>query len=495
MSETCPSPDSRGSGAPVVRRLLGGREGDVVALRFLGLGVLPALAGAVLSMLVRAQLTWPETGVVAPETYTSLVTVHGVFMVFGFVFPVLFSAIPALVGNLVPGEPRQQSRLWFVSFGLFAVSAFGSISLIFFGSEGAASGWLGSVPLATFRSAAAGSGAAQDVLSAVLVGLSLSGLVSVIAFFRDLRQWPHRVPFEWHTLSAALGVVGLGFFAFGSAHVLLLLERAEIVSVLSPPEASVAGVFASGGGDPALFASLVGAAQRAFVLAVYLAAVAVSFGVGSWRAAEAEGGRAWDALLLLALIDALLSLVAAALHQLDGIHWLSLGLAALRAALVVSLLVLPIWAWCRLRSGLQSPAGLYAGAALAFVVLSFVAEIVLYVLPVLRGTPVATASFHLLYAGAGWMTICSVLSRLWAFRFRAPIERRLTLGHVAMTLVGVLVFAVLFGVLGSHGHARYDFDGSVPALDISLSVVAVFLAVSQLFVPVNFAWSLIKSKG
>ncbi len=97
-----------------IRRYIFCTDHKVIGIQYILTGFAMAMVGGALAMLIRLQLAWPEKqwpllemllpkgmagGIMAPEFYISLVTMHGTIMVFFFVSYVLVSGL----GNyLVP---------------------------------------------------------------------------------------------------------------------------------------------------------------------------------------------------------------------------------------------------------------------------------------------------------------------------------------------------------------------------------------------------------
>src|SRR5574342_178133 len=105
----------------------------MIGRQFLFLGLFMLLIGGTLAMMVRWELAWPETavpgfnwipepymygGIIPPQTYNALFTMHATLMIFFVVMPIMVGAfgnflIPLMIGTrvvmissfLVPGGP------------------------------------------------------------------------------------------------------------------------------------------------------------------------------------------------------------------------------------------------------------------------------------------------------------------------------------------------------------------------------------------------------
>jgi cytochrome c oxidase subunit 1 len=107
-------PPSRHDEPGFVRRYIFSTDHKVIGIQYIVTGLAMALVGAALAALIRLQLGWPEEqwpllsqllpkgymgGVMTPEFYLAVVTMHGTIMVFFFISYVLVSGF----GNyLVP---------------------------------------------------------------------------------------------------------------------------------------------------------------------------------------------------------------------------------------------------------------------------------------------------------------------------------------------------------------------------------------------------------
>lgn len=121
------------------RRYVFSVDHKVIGKQYLGLSLLMALLGGFTAYLVRWQLAWPETpvplmgwvpepimyeGVIPPNTYNALFTMHGTIMIFFVAMPFVLGAfgnylIPLMVG----AEDMAFPRLNMMSFWTLAVAS------------------------------------------------------------------------------------------------------------------------------------------------------------------------------------------------------------------------------------------------------------------------------------------------------------------------------------------------------------------------------------
>ena len=158
----------------LLRRYVFSTDHKVIGIQYILTGLVMAVAGAGLALLIRLQLGWPTDpkpllgalfpggmpgGIMTPEFYLALVTMHGTIMVFFFVSYVLVSGfgnylIPLQIGARDMAFPFLNMLSYWVAF-LAAV-----VMLLSFLVEGgaAAAGWTAYPPLSAVAAAAPGSG-------------------------------------------------------------------------------------------------------------------------------------------------------------------------------------------------------------------------------------------------------------------------------------------------------------------------------------------------
>ena len=145
-----------------VRTYIFSTDHKMIARQFLFLGLFMLLIGGFLAMLIRWQLGFPETrvpivggllfreteGIIAPEVYNMLFTMHATLMIFFVVMPIMVGCfgnflIPLMLGARDMAFPK----LNMLSFWTGALS--GVIMLAGFFVEGghAGTGWTAYAPL------------------------------------------------------------------------------------------------------------------------------------------------------------------------------------------------------------------------------------------------------------------------------------------------------------------------------------------------------------
>ncbi len=150
-----------------------------IGLLYLFAALVFFLAGGVEALLIRTQLIRPENGLVGPQTYDALFTLHGVTMIFLFVIPISTGAfgnylLPLMIGARDMAFPRMNA----LSFWLFAASGVFIYSSLLSGNAPDA-GWFNYVPLANAQFSP---GAGIDFYCLGLILNGTSSLATAINF-------------------------------------------------------------------------------------------------------------------------------------------------------------------------------------------------------------------------------------------------------------------------------------------------------------------------
>jgi len=221
----------------------------VIGIQYYLLALTAVMVGIVLSLLMRFHLVWPGAhlpfvvgGIMTPEQYASLVTMHGTIMVF-FVLTTAPQGgfgnyfLPIQIGAADMAFPRLNMLSFWVTF-----LAFVCIVAAFFVPGGAPlSGWTGYAPLSALNGVTGpgeGWGQTMWIFSIALFCLgALLGALNFIATTIDLRapgMTLFRMPLTcwgWF-VTAILGLLAFGVLLAGG--ILLLLDRSAGTSFFIP---------------------------------------------------------------------------------------------------------------------------------------------------------------------------------------------------------------------------------------------------------------------
>ena len=251
-----------------IRKYIFSLDHKVIGLQYYFLALTAVFVGMFLSLLMRIHLIWPQVslplvGEIKPETYLSLLTMHGTIMVFF----VLTTAPQGGFGNyflpIQVGAPDMAFPvLNMLSFWTTFI-AFVTIIAAFFVTGGAPlHGWTGYAPLSALPNSGPGEQLGADLWVASIALFCIASLMGALNFITttlDLRakgMTLMRMPLTcWSWFITAI----LGLLAFGvllSAGILLLLDRNLGTSFYVPLVVVNGQVMGHKGGSPLLWQHL-----------------------------------------------------------------------------------------------------------------------------------------------------------------------------------------------------------------------------------------------
>src|SRR5438045_7791453 len=220
-----------------IRKYIFSLDHKVVGIQYFFLALTAVFVGMFLSLLMRIHMMWPNAtiplmGEIKPETYLSLLTMHGTIMVFF----VLTTAPQGGFGNyFLPiqiGAPDMAFPvLTMLSFWTTFVGFIVILAAFFVTGGAPLHGWTGYPPLSALPSAGPGEQLGADLWItsiAIFCIASLMGALNFITTTLDLRakgMTMMRMPltcWSWF-ITAILGLLALVVLL--SAGILLLLDR------------------------------------------------------------------------------------------------------------------------------------------------------------------------------------------------------------------------------------------------------------------------------
>ena len=251
-----------------IRKYIFSLDHKVIGIQYYFLALAAVFVGMFLSLLMRIHLVWPGAnlplmGEIKPETYLSLLTMHGTIMVF-FVLTTAPQGgfgnyfLPIQIGAPDMAFPVLNMLSFWTTFIAFVVM----IAAFFVTGGAPLHGWTGYAPLSALQSAGPGEQLGADlwIISIALFCLaSLMGALNFITTTLDLRakgMTMMRMPLTvWSWFITAI----LGLLAFGvllSAGILLLLDRNLGTSFYVPLVVVNGQVMGHKGGSPILWQHL-----------------------------------------------------------------------------------------------------------------------------------------------------------------------------------------------------------------------------------------------
>jgi len=285
-----------------LRRYVFSLDHKVIALQYILTGMGVAVVSGLLVMLIRMQLAWPDAkwpllesllpggfsgGVMKPEFYLALITMHGTLMVFFVISFALVSGfgnylIPLLIGARDMAFPFLNMMSYWVAVPATLIM----LASFFVEGGAAASGWTAYPPLSAVEQAVPGSGLGQTLwllgMALFIVSFTMGGLnffVTILNLRTTGMSWM-RLPLTIWSLFLATILGLLAFPALTAAAIMLLLDRHGGSSFFLP-----AGLFFGNkllphqGGTPLLWQHLFWFLGHPEVYVLILPALGIAFDV------------------------------------------------------------------------------------------------------------------------------------------------------------------------------------------------------------------------
>lgn len=261
-----------------VTKYIFSQDHKMISKQYLITGIFMGVIGVLMSMLFRLQIAWPEHsftlieaflghhqdgGIMTPDIYLALVTIHGTIMVFFVLTAGLSGTFSNLLIPLQIGARDMASGfLNMISYWLFFLSSVLMIVSLFVEAGPASAGWTIYPPLSALPQAIPGSGAGMTlwlVSMAIFIASSLLGALNYIVTVLNLRTVGMkmiRLPLTiWaFFVTAIIGVVS--FPVLLSAVLLLVFDRSFGTSFYLSDIFIDGGVLHYQGGSPILFEHL-----------------------------------------------------------------------------------------------------------------------------------------------------------------------------------------------------------------------------------------------
>ncbi|MGQ0646054.1 MAG: cytochrome c oxidase subunit I [Gemmatimonadaceae bacterium] len=250
-----------------VRKYIFSTDHKIIGIQFLLMSLLFLLLGGLLAMAMRWQLGFPQKpmpmggvlpetmapgGVVLPEFYNALVTMHGTFMVFFAIMPLLVGVFGNYLIPLKIGAPDMAfPRINMASFWIAVPAGFLMLAGFFVEGGHAAAGWTAYAPLSS-RADLSGVSMGQVLwcISLIVLGLSsILGSFNYITTIINMRapgmNW-FRLPLSIWSLFVTAILVLLAMPILSGAIIMLLFDQTIGTHFFAPAQ----------GGQPLLWQHL-----------------------------------------------------------------------------------------------------------------------------------------------------------------------------------------------------------------------------------------------
>nr|YP_010316101.1 cytochrome c oxidase subunit I [Hydroides elegans]UNA71669.1 cytochrome c oxidase subunit 1 [Hydroides elegans] len=213
------------------------------------LGVWCGLSGFSLSVLIRGNNAWPGVGLVSPEQYLSVITVHAILMIFFFLMPVLIGGfgnwlVPLMIGAPDMALPRINAfSFWLLVPSVIFLLGGGKIE------GGLQTGWTLYPPLSSVKFSSSPS-VDFGIFSLHMAGLSsILGSINFLTTLLNMRgpeSRLDRMPLFCWALGVTTLLLLLSVPVLAGGLTMLIVDRHFSTSFFDPV----------GGGDPVLFMHL-----------------------------------------------------------------------------------------------------------------------------------------------------------------------------------------------------------------------------------------------
>lgn len=511
-----------------LRRYIFSSDHKIIGIQYYLLGLLAVLIGIALSLLIRTHLAWPKLaiplldklsplgapgGVITPEYYLSLLTLHGTLMIF-FVLTIVpqnaFGSyfLPIQLGAREMAFPRlNMLSLW------LTLGALGVLLSTFFVPDGPPiSGWTAYPPLSALGAIAGpGEGLGQTlwlISIAIFCVASVLGAVNFIVTTLDFRtrgMTLMRMPLTaWAWFIAAIMIL-LSFAVLFAGAALLLLDRLGGTSFFIPAGLVVSDqLLRYGGGSPLLWQHLFWFFGHPEVYIAILPGMGVTSHVLSIFSRKPVFG--YRAMVYSTIAIGLLGFMVWGHHMfVSGMNpYTAMSFAALTMAIAVPSAV-KTFNWLGTLWGgkirFTTPM-LFAIGFVSVFISGGLSGIFLAQPPLdiyLHATYFVVAHFHLVMGVAAIFGIFAA-TYLWVPKmFGRMMNETLGSVHFWVTFIGVYCIFMPMHFMGLEGHPRRystlansPFLASLMHLHVFISIAAFVTAAGQLVFLFNFFWSIFK---
>jgi cytochrome c oxidase subunit 1 len=510
-----------------VRRYIFSTDHKIIGIQYILTGLMMAIVGGFLAALIRLQLGWPEhqwvllshllpkgmpNGVMTPEFYLAVITMHGTIMVFFFISYVLVSGF----GNyLVPLQVGARDMAFpflnMLSYWVALLSAVVMVASFFVEGGAAAAGWTAYPPLSAVASAVPGSQMGQTIwiisMALFIASFTMSGLNIVATVFstRAAGLSMMRLPLTvWsYFIASILGL--LAFPPLTAAAVMLLFDRHFGTSFFLPSGLVVAGkLLTNTGGSPLLWQHLFWFLGHPEVYVLILPALGIAcdilpaftrkpvFGyrISVWCliAVGCLSMIVWGHHMFVSGMSpftgeyfSLVTLTITVPMTIFGVNMLASLWGAkleLRTPMLFALGVIALF-------GSGGFGGLFLGNATADMQL--------------HDTYFVVGHFHMMIGGVTLMATFAAIYFWFPKMFGKTMNEGLGQLHFWFTFVPFFIIFFMQHFLGLQGAPRryyaftaYDYLRNTRGQNLAISIAAMVLISGQLLFLVNFVWSLFK---
>lgn len=509
-----------------LKRNIFSMDHKVIGKQYLITSFFMALIGGLLALYIRLQLGWPkinfrimgnlfpggfENGVLKPDFYIGLVTIHGTIMVFFFLSLALISGFGNYIIPLQIGARDMASPLLnMLSYWIIIPSCLLMLISLYVEGGPAASGWTAYPPLSAVKSAISGSGAGQTIwlisMALFIVSFTLGGLnfVTTILAFRTKGLHFSRLPlFCWAIF--LVSIIGLlSFPPLTAGAIMLLFDRHFQTSFFLPEKLYIGGKLISsvGGGSPLLWQHLFWFLGHPEVYVLMLPSLALAVDIISVFAKKRVFG--YNIIYGSFIIITALSFIVWGHHMYTSGMNPFLGKFFAVTTLLISIpsgiIVFCILATLYKSNITLTTPMLFALAIISLFIAGGLGGLYLAATPTdifFHDTYFVVGHFHLIMAGAAIFGIFAGTYYWFPKMFRKYMNETLGKIHFYCTFIPYYLTFLPMQYLGIKGMLRrvydpttYEYTKPFQSINTFISISAIILISAQLLFVFNFFWGI-----
>jgi cytochrome c oxidase subunit 1 len=508
-----------------VSKYIFSHDHKMISKQFLVTAIVMAWVAVIMSLLFRLQLAWPGEGfafskfflgekwapggVLDPNMYLALVTIHGTIMVFFVLTGGLSGTFANLLIPLQLGARDMASGfINMLSYWFFFLSSVVMLASLFVEGGPASSGWTVYPPLSALPKSIPGSGTGMTlwlVSMTLFIASSLMGGLNYVATVLNLRtkgMKMTRMPLTMWALflTAVLGI--LSFPVLLSAALLLLLDRSMGTSFYLSDIYMAGEALDNTGGSPILFQHLFWFLGHPEVYIVLLPALGITSEIISTNARKPIFG--YRAMIGSILAIGFLSFIVWGHHMfitgmnpfLGSVFVFTTLLIAIPSAVKVFNYITTLW-----RGNLiMTPAMLFSIGLVATFIAGGLTGIILAdsALDInVHDTYFVVAHFHIVMGMSAIFGMFAGIYHWFPKMYGKMMNTKLGYAHFWITFVcafGVFFPMHFIGLAGAprryYSYTEFPMFNGVMDLNVLVTVFAIIGALAQVIFTYNFFYSI-----
>lgn len=500
------------------------QDHKMIGKQFLITGIIMAFLAMTMSILFRIQLAWPnesfplleamfgkhaEGGILKPDFYMSLVTIHGTIMIFFVLTAGLSGTFSNLLIPLQCGARDMASPfINMLSYWFFFVASIIMMSSFFIETGPASGGWTIYPPLSALPKAMPGSGLGMTlwlISMSLFVASSLMGAINYISTVLNMRtkgMTMDRLPLSiWaFFITAILGV--LSFPVLFAGVVLLIFDRSFGTSFYLSDINLGGEALPNSGGSPILWQHLFWFLGHPEVYIVLLPALGITSEVIATNSRKPIFG--YKAMIGSILGIAFISFIVWGHHMfitgmnpfLGSVFMFTTLVVAVPSAVKVFNYLTTIW-----RGNIRfTPAMLFALGLVSFFISGGLTGIFLGNASLdinLHDTYFVVAHFHLVMGSAAIFGMLSGVYHWFPKLFGKMMDEKLGYLHFWLTFIGAYLVFFPMHFMGLDGVPRryyafteFGFMDKWLSVNVFITWAAIIAGIAQLLFLYNFIRSM-----